>query len=199
MVVCCLSPPSLCAGLLCFVLFGGLLRCLSVQAVAVPRDEAPRLTSPRRTVPSLVVPGLSSPRCVSAPSSCTRTVCKQDSFLRNFVPRKDFLKREDLQSARLYVHVKPALSGTFTNIAMWIFCPFNGPAILKIGMKNILFENKLLIKENILLWQRRCEDALYSLLTFGARRPVRHLASVAMAKIISKGGGISVYARASSL
>ncbi|RYR59970.1 hypothetical protein Ahy_A04g017089 isoform A [Arachis hypogaea] len=54
-------------------------------------------------------------------------------------------------------------------------------------------------KENILLWQRRCEDALYSLLTFGARRPVRHLASVAMAKIISKGDGISVYARASSL
>ncbi|QHO18821.1 uncharacterized protein DS421_11g323790 [Arachis hypogaea] len=83
LVVCCLSPPSLCAGLLCFVLFGGLLRCLSVQAVAVPRDEAPRLTSPRRTVPSLVVPGLSSPRCVSAPSSCTRTVCKQ-GFVQKF-------------------------------------------------------------------------------------------------------------------
>ncbi|RYR41313.1 hypothetical protein Ahy_A08g037717 isoform D [Arachis hypogaea] len=40
-----------------------------------------------------------------------------------------------------------------------------------------------------------CEDALYSLLTFGCQRPVRHLASVAMAKIISKGDGISVYAR----
>ncbi|GLT71360.1 hypothetical protein SLA2020_433870 [Shorea laevis] len=42
-------------------------------------------------------------------------------------------------------------------------------------------------KESILLWQRKCEDALYSLLILGARRPVRHMASVAMAKIISKG------------
>lgn len=49
------------------------------------------------------------------------------------------------------------------------------------------------------MWQRRCEDALYSLLVIGARRPVRHLASVAMTMIISKGDGISVYSRASSL
>ncbi|KAK4799124.1 hypothetical protein SAY86_024489 [Trapa natans] len=54
-------------------------------------------------------------------------------------------------------------------------------------------------KESILLWQRKCEDALYSLLTLGARRPVRHLASVAMARIISKGDGISIYSRASTL
>ncbi|KAF7819996.1 protein SWEETIE [Senna tora] len=54
-------------------------------------------------------------------------------------------------------------------------------------------------KDSILLWQRRCEDALYSLLVIGARRPVRHLASVAMARIISKGDGISIYSRASSL
>lgn len=33
----------------------------------------------------------------------------------------------------------------------------------------------------------------------GARRPVRHLASVAMAKIILKGDSISIYSRASSL
>ncbi|KAL2896473.1 Protein SWEETIE [Bienertia sinuspersici] len=32
-------------------------------------------------------------------------------------------------------------------------------------------------KESIMLWQRKCEDALYSLLVMGARRPVRHLAS----------------------
>jgi len=50
-----------------------------------------------------------------------------------------------------------------------------------------------------LLWQRKCEDALYSLLKLGARRPVRHLASVAMAKIISRGDSISIYSRASSL
>ncbi|PON93486.1 Coatomer beta subunit [Trema orientale] len=54
-------------------------------------------------------------------------------------------------------------------------------------------------KESILLWQRKCEDALYSLLTLGARRPVRHLASVAMARIISKGDSISIYSRVSSL
>ncbi|KAK9272135.1 hypothetical protein L1049_002505 [Liquidambar formosana] len=54
-------------------------------------------------------------------------------------------------------------------------------------------------KESILLWQRKCEDALYSLLILGARRPVRHLASVAMARIILKGDGISIYSRASSL
>ncbi|XP_024037767.1 protein SWEETIE isoform X2 [Citrus clementina] len=54
-------------------------------------------------------------------------------------------------------------------------------------------------KESILLWQRKCEDALYSLLILGARRPVRHLASVAMGRIISKGDNISVYSRVSSL
>ncbi|KAF9625554.1 hypothetical protein IFM89_024327 [Coptis chinensis] len=54
-------------------------------------------------------------------------------------------------------------------------------------------------KESILLWQRKCEDALYSLLILGARRPVRHLASLAMSRIISKGDGISIYSRASSL
>ncbi|KAG8384070.1 hypothetical protein BUALT_Bualt04G0079800 [Buddleja alternifolia] len=54
-------------------------------------------------------------------------------------------------------------------------------------------------KDSILLWQRKCEDALYSLLVLGACRPVRHLASVAMAKIILKGDAISIYSRASSL
>lgn len=54
-------------------------------------------------------------------------------------------------------------------------------------------------KDSILLCQRKCEDALYSLLVLGARRPVRHLASVAMARVISKGDPISIYSRASSL
>lgn len=51
-------------------------------------------------------------------------------------------------------------------------------------------------KESILLWQRKCEEALHSLLVLGARRPVRHLASVAMTRIISKGDSISIYSRA---
>ncbi|CAM9003710.1 unnamed protein product, partial [Rhodiola kirilowii] len=54
-------------------------------------------------------------------------------------------------------------------------------------------------KESIILWQRKCEDALYSLLTLGARRPVRHLASVAMVRIIAKGDSISIYSRTSTL
>lgn len=42
-----------------------------------------------------------------------------------------------IDSAELYIHVKPALGGTFTDIAMWLFCPFNGPATLKIGVLNV--------------------------------------------------------------
>ncbi|XP_057718060.1 hypothetical protein At1g04090-like [Arachis stenosperma] len=50
---------------------------------------------------------------------------------------RDNLKKGNIESAKLYVHVKPALGGTFTDIAMWVFCPFNGPAILKVGLLNI--------------------------------------------------------------
>ncbi|CAD6336683.1 unnamed protein product [Miscanthus lutarioriparius] len=54
-------------------------------------------------------------------------------------------------------------------------------------------------KDTIQLWQRKCEDALQSLLVLGARRPVRRLASSAMGRIIEKGDVISVYSRASNL
>ncbi|QCD77613.1 uncharacterized protein LOC114186608 [Vigna unguiculata] len=54
-----------------------------------------------------------------------------DSEARNNV------KKGDLESAELYVHVKPALGGTFTDIAMWVFCPFNGPGILQVGLVKI--------------------------------------------------------------
>lgn len=47
--------------------------------------------------------------------------------------KRNSLKYGNLESAELYVHVKPALGGTFTDIAMWVFCPFNGPATLKVG------------------------------------------------------------------
>ncbi|KAK5786187.1 hypothetical protein At1g04090 [Gossypium arboreum] len=57
------------------------------------------------------------------------------------LPRDDNARKNvrngNLESAELYVHVKPALGGTFTDIVMWIFCPFNGPANLKIGLMNI--------------------------------------------------------------
>jgi hypothetical protein len=57
----------------------------------------------------------------------------------------------------------------------------------------------LSMQETIQLWQRKCEDALQSLLVLGARRPVRRLASSAMGRIIEKGDAISVYSRASTL
>ncbi|XP_061371332.1 hypothetical protein At1g04090 [Gastrolobium bilobum] len=47
------------------------------------------------------------------------------------------LKKGNIESAELYVHVKPALGGAFTDIAMWVFCPFNGPATLKVPLMNI--------------------------------------------------------------
>ena len=53
--------------------------------------------------------------------------------------KRDFVKHGDLKSAKLYVHVKPALGGTFTDIAMWVFCPFNGPSTLKIGITSRAF------------------------------------------------------------
>ncbi|KAG6528214.1 uncharacterized protein LOC122041453 [Zingiber officinale] len=48
----------------------------------------------------------------------------------------NFVKKGNIETAKLYTHVKPALGGTFTDIAMWIFCPFNGPATIKVGVAN---------------------------------------------------------------
>ncbi|KAL8557693.1 hypothetical protein ACS0TY_004968 [Phlomoides rotata] len=52
---------------------------------------------------------------------------------------KDYVKSGDIESAELYVHVKPASGGAFTDIAMWIFCPFNGPATIKAGALSYTF------------------------------------------------------------
>ncbi|KAL3850007.1 hypothetical protein ACJIZ3_011889 [Penstemon smallii] len=54
--------------------------------------------------------------------------------------QRENLMHGDLDSAKLYIHVKPALGGTFTDIVMWVFCPFNGPATVKVGMMNIAFK-----------------------------------------------------------
>ncbi|KAK1397966.1 Vacuolar sorting-associated protein 62 [Heracleum sosnowskyi] len=51
--------------------------------------------------------------------------------------RRETVKQGNLASAKLYVHVKPALGGTFTDIVMWVFCPFNGPGILKFEFMNV--------------------------------------------------------------
>ncbi|XP_038979049.1 uncharacterized protein LOC120109361 isoform X2 [Phoenix dactylifera] len=48
--------------------------------------------------------------------------------------RADDVKQGSIDSCKLYVHVKPALGGTFTDLSIWVFCPFNGPATIKIGV-----------------------------------------------------------------
>ncbi|KAA8520313.1 hypothetical protein F0562_014569 [Nyssa sinensis] len=45
---------------------------------------------------------------------------------------KEQVKKGDLQDAEVYLHVKPMLGATFTDIAVWIFYPFNGPSRAKI-------------------------------------------------------------------
>ncbi|XP_054811749.1 hypothetical protein At1g04090-like [Prosopis cineraria] len=45
---------------------------------------------------------------------------------------KERVKRGDLQSSRVYLHIKPMFGGTFTDIAFWVYYPFNGPARAKV-------------------------------------------------------------------
>ncbi|CAJ1958309.1 unnamed protein product [Sphenostylis stenocarpa] len=45
---------------------------------------------------------------------------------------KERVKKGDLKSTISYVHVKPMLGGTFTDVAVWVFYPFNGPARAKV-------------------------------------------------------------------
>ncbi|KAI3935958.1 hypothetical protein MKX01_021909 [Papaver californicum] len=50
---------------------------------------------------------------------------------------KGKVKKGDLQSSNAYFHVKPMLGATFTDISIWIFYPFNGPARAKVEFINI--------------------------------------------------------------
>ncbi|KAK7323886.1 hypothetical protein VNO77_27386 [Canavalia gladiata] len=52
------------------------------------------------------------------------------------------VKKGDLQSSQVYVHVKPMLGGTFTDIVMWVFYPFNGGARAKVACTNIPLRTK---------------------------------------------------------
>ncbi|XP_051119981.1 hypothetical protein At1g04090 [Andrographis paniculata] len=64
--------------------------------------------------------------------------------------KRDLVKCGDIDSAELYVHVKPASGGTFTDIAMWVFCPFNGPSTIKAGSFNYEFDR---IGEHVGDWE----------------------------------------------
>lgn len=50
---------------------------------------------------------------------------------------KERVKKGDLSDASAYMHVKPMFGGTFTDIAIWIFYPFNGPSRAKIEFFNV--------------------------------------------------------------
>lgn len=50
---------------------------------------------------------------------------------------RDRVKRGDLQTSCPYLHVKPMLGGTFTDIVIWFFYPFNGPARAKLVFVNL--------------------------------------------------------------
>ncbi|KAI4333226.1 hypothetical protein L6164_018061 [Bauhinia variegata] len=50
---------------------------------------------------------------------------------------KERVKKGDLQSSQTYIHVKPMYGGTFTDLAMWVFYPFNGPARAKVEFFNV--------------------------------------------------------------
>lgn len=47
------------------------------------------------------------------------------------------LRQGDLQSTMAYVHFKPALGGTYTDVAIWLFYPLNGPITVKVGALNM--------------------------------------------------------------
>ncbi|CAH8265918.1 unnamed protein product [Arabidopsis lyrata] len=50
---------------------------------------------------------------------------------------KERVKKGDLQSTKVYLHIKPMLGATFTDISIWIFYPFNGPARAKVKFVNL--------------------------------------------------------------
>ncbi|XXG48491.1 hypothetical protein AAC387_Pa02g2923 [Persea americana] len=45
---------------------------------------------------------------------------------------KEVVKKGDLNTSNCYVHVKPMFGESFTNIAIWVFYPFNGPGRAKV-------------------------------------------------------------------
>ncbi|CAI9764937.1 unnamed protein product [Fraxinus pennsylvanica] len=50
---------------------------------------------------------------------------------------KERVKKGDLQDAYVYLHVKPMYGATFTDVATWIFYPFNGPGKAKVEFFNV--------------------------------------------------------------
>ncbi|CAL9760531.1 unnamed protein product [Musa acuminata subsp. burmannicoides] len=51
--------------------------------------------------------------------------------------QKNKIMKGDISSTKLYLHIKPMLGATFTDVVIWIFYPFNGPAKAKVGLFNV--------------------------------------------------------------
>ncbi|KAM7476634.1 hypothetical protein LguiB_023877 [Lonicera macranthoides] len=50
---------------------------------------------------------------------------------------KEKVKRGNLDDAGAYLHIKPMFGGTFTDVQIWVFYPFNGPARAKVEIINV--------------------------------------------------------------
>ncbi|PHT58656.1 hypothetical protein CQW23_01019 [Capsicum baccatum] len=50
---------------------------------------------------------------------------------------RDKTIKGDLLNSEVYLHIKPMLGATFTDIAVWIFHPFNGPGTAKLGLIDV--------------------------------------------------------------
>ncbi|KAI3827069.1 hypothetical protein L1987_01132 [Smallanthus sonchifolius] len=48
-------------------------------------------------------------------------------------PNKERIKRGFLSDVVAYIHVKPALGGTFTDLTIWLYYPFNGGGKFQLG------------------------------------------------------------------
>ncbi|XP_050208269.1 hypothetical protein At1g04090-like [Mercurialis annua] len=53
------------------------------------------------------------------------------------IKAKELIKKGNLQETEVYLHVKPMFGATFSDIAIWFFYPFNGPAKAKIDRINL--------------------------------------------------------------
>ena len=53
---------------------------------------------------------------------------------------KNKVKIGNLASSEISVHVKPVLGGTATDMAFWVFYPFNGPGRAKLGVLTVPFK-----------------------------------------------------------
>ncbi|KAK1413375.1 hypothetical protein QVD17_35147 [Tagetes erecta] len=66
--------------------------------------------------------------------------CNDDSYwldLPTDDSAKERVKKGDLANSCAYFRIKPMFGGTFTDIPVWVFYPFNGPARAKVEIFNV--------------------------------------------------------------